>query len=210
MGEDAPVISLTYPVLVRPVFDHLHQRLKDAHSPTKNSVQEAFAKVDLEYPGWSHDFVMQLIRAADIPVISLNESVLRLEASLDSEACRINRTEEVFVDLNRKAANLKKILSRIPDEIADRRTFLETIKEIASAIKKLLDCVHQVTLFISSPVGRQVLEQRKKEFVKFSKRFSNTLKDFFKDGQVGAVFYSANCLINQTNLIVQTVKEKCE
>jgi hypothetical protein len=39
-------------------------------------------------------------------------------------------SEPVFIvkELNRKSASLKKILSRIPDEITDRKTFLETIK----------------------------------------------------------------------------------
>ncbi|OQV24705.1 putative Programmed cell death protein 10 [Hypsibius exemplaris] len=208
MGDDSPVISSAYPVLVKPVFEKVNVKWKGGEST--NSVEDSFSKVESSFPGFAHDFVMQLIRAADLPVVSLNESVLRLESSHDSDGLRINRTEEVFQDLNRKASNLKKILSRIPDEISDRRLFLETIKEIASAIKKLLDCVHLVSELIANPQGRQVLEQRKKEFVKFSKRFSNTLKDFFKDGQVSAVFYSANCLINQTNLILQTVKEKSE
>ncbi|UYV72775.1 PDCD10 [Cordylochernes scorpioides] len=56
----------------------------------------------------------------------------------------------------------------------------------------------------------QALEQRKREFVKYSKRFSNTLKDFFREGQAQAVFVSAVALILQTNQIMVTVKYKCE
>lgn len=41
---------------------------------------------------------------------------------------RLTRSEDAFQELNKKSASLKKILSRIPDEISDRRTFLETIK----------------------------------------------------------------------------------
>ncbi len=41
---------------------------------------------------------------------------------------RSNRPEEPFQELNKKSVALKRILSRIPDEIADRKTFLETIK----------------------------------------------------------------------------------
>lgn len=41
---------------------------------------------------------------------------------------KLNRSEEAFQELNKKSAALKKILSRIPDEITDRKTFLETIK----------------------------------------------------------------------------------
>lgn len=55
-------------------------------------------------------------------------------------------------------------------------------REIASAIKKLLDAVNEVAGFTPGD-GKQMLEQRKREFVKYSKRFSNTLKEYFKEGQ---------------------------
>lgn len=49
---------------------------------------------------------------------------------------RLNRTEEAFQELNKKSAALKRILSRITDEITDRTKFLETIKyEILLLIK---------------------------------------------------------------------------
>ena len=56
-------------------------------------------------------------------------------------------------------------------------------REIASAIKKLLDAVNEVSAYIPGTQGKAALEQRKREFVKYSKRFSNTLKDYFKEGQ---------------------------
>lgn len=40
----------------------------------------------------------------------------------------VRRHEEPFQELNKKSVALRRILSRIPDEINDRRTFLETIK----------------------------------------------------------------------------------
>lgn len=113
-------------------------------------------------------------------------------------------------ELGKKSVGLKKILSRIPDEIGDRKAFLETIKEIASAIKKLLDAVNEVAGYITFGSGKQRLEQRKREFVKYSKRFSTTLKEYFRDGQANAVFLSALCLIQQSNLIISTVKDCCE
>lgn len=56
-------------------------------------------------------------------------------------------------------------------------------REIASAIKKLLDAVNDVSAYIPGTQGKAALEQRKREFVKYSKRFSNTLKEYFKEGQ---------------------------
>ena len=47
---------------------------------------------------------------------------------------KLSRTEEPFQELNKKSAALKKILSRIPDEITDRKTFLETIKYVLQAL----------------------------------------------------------------------------
>merc|ERR1712241_138444 len=155
---------------------------------------------------------MRLVSKADLSV-NMNESVLRLQGSgtdQDSVEDRSSRTEEPFQELNRKSSSLKKILSRIPDEITDRKTFLETIKEIASAIKKLLDAVNEVSAYIPGAQGKHSLDQRKREFVKYSKKFSNTLKEYFKEGQPIIVFTSATYLIHQTNMVMITVKDKCE
>ncbi|ODN02924.1 Programmed cell death protein 10 [Orchesella cincta] len=123
---------------------------------------------------------------------------------------RTSRGEEPFRELSKKSAQLKRILSRIPDEIIDRKTFLETIKEIASTIKKVLDAVAAVSALVPNPNARALLEQRKREFVKYSKRFSTTLKEYFRDGLENPVYLSALYLINQTNLIMMTVKDRCE
>ena len=62
----------------------------------------------------------------------------------DVEEYMIKRPEPELQDLNEKAQALKQILSKIPDEINDRVRFLQTIKDIASAIKELLDTVNNV------------------------------------------------------------------
>ncbi|KPJ15153.1 Programmed cell death protein 10 [Papilio machaon] len=175
------------------------------------TLRAALTKAEAAIPGLNYDLVAGIMRRADIPV-NMNESLLRLQGTLTENECadlRLNRSEEAFQELNKKSAALKKILSRIPDEITDRKTFLETIKEIASAIKKLLDAVNEVSTYTPGP-GKQALEQRKREFVKYSKRFSNTLKEYFKEGQANAVFVSALYLIHQTNQILYTVKNKSE
>ncbi|XP_012265337.1 programmed cell death protein 10 isoform X2 [Athalia rosae] len=207
MGDETPVTSLVLPVILRPILSKLERQNVSA----AQTLRSAFSKAESSHPGVTHDLVLGIVRRADLN-LNMNESILRLQgiaSDVDVEY-RLARSEDAFQELNRKSASLKKILSRIPDEIADRKTFLETIKEIASAIKKLLDAVNEVAGFIPGSAGKQALEQRKREFVKYSKRFSNTLKEYFKEGQANAVFVSALYLIHQTNMIMVTVKNKCE
>ncbi|RZC40825.1 programmed cell death protein 10 [Asbolus verrucosus] len=206
MGDETPVTSLILPVLIRPILSQLEKQDISA----SQTLRSALTKAEASYPGLTHDLVIGIMRKGDLTV-NLNESILRLQgAASETDEYRLNRSEDAFQELNRKSAALKRILSRIPDEITDRKTFLETIKEIASAIKKLLDAVNEVNGFIPGSTGKQALEQRKREFVKYSKRFSNTLKEYFKEGHADAVFISALYLIHQTNMIIATVKQKCE
>ncbi|GIY80777.1 programmed cell death protein 10 [Caerostris darwini] len=206
MGEDTPVSALVLPILVGPILEKLERKDLSAAQTLKSAV----SKVENSHPGFLYDLVMGLVKQADLSV-NMAESLLKLQGSVpDCEEYKSTRHEDAFQELNKKSSSLKRILSRIPDEINDRKTFLETIKEIASAIKKLLDAVNEVSGYIPSPSGKQALDQRKREFVKYSKRFSNTLKDFFREGQSQAVFLSAICLIHQTNLIMITVKHKCD
>ncbi|XP_071453668.1 programmed cell death protein 10 [Hetaerina americana] len=210
MGDDTPVTSLVLPVLIRPILTQLERRDVTA----AQTLRAAICKVEASNPGFAYDFVVGILRRGDLG-INMNESILRLQGTVSSNADadverHLTRTEDAFQELNRKSTALKRILSRIPDEISDRKTFLETIKEIASAIKKLLDAVNEVASFIPGSSGKQSLEQRKREFVKYSKRFSNTLKEYFKEGQANAVFVSALYLIHQTNMIMATVRDKCE
>ncbi|XP_075146840.1 programmed cell death protein 10 Ccm3 [Haematobia irritans] len=207
MGE-LPTPSLVLPVILRPILSELERRDVGA----AQSIRSSILKTEQNNPGFCYDLIVAIVRKAELNV-NLNESVLRLQGNLpetDLNEYRLTRTEEPFQELNRKSVALKVILGRIPDEIQDRRTFLETIKEIASAIKKLLDVVNEIGNFIPGVTGKQAVEQRKKEFVKYSKKFSTTLKEYFKEGQPNAVFISALYLIRQTNQIMLTVKSKCE
>ncbi|XP_033227363.1 programmed cell death protein 10 [Belonocnema kinseyi] len=208
MGDEAPVTSLVLPVILRPILAKLERQ----NVMAAQTLRSALTKAENSYPGFTYDLVLGIVRKSDLN-IDMNESVLRLQGTAsdcDVVEYRSARSEDAFQELNRKSTSLKRILSRIPDEITDRKTFLETIKEIASAIKKLLDAVNEVTGFIPGSAGKQALDQRKREFVRYSKRFSNTLKEYFKEGQANSVFISALYLIHQTNMIMVTVKDKCE
>ncbi|CAC5370375.1 PDCD10 [Mytilus coruscus] len=122
------------------------------------------------------------------------------------------RPEPAFQELNRCATHLKTILSRIPIQIDKRIQFLDTLREIAGSIKHFLDAVNKVKAEIPDDfAGREMVEYKKYEFVRYSKKFSITLKAFFRDAarHRKSVFISANDLIFQTNVILRTVTVYC-
>ncbi|CAL8127371.1 unnamed protein product [Orchesella dallaii] len=207
MGENTPLVPLVNPLLLRPVLTQMSKS-----DPAAPGVRNALAAAEASCPGISLELTLAIIKKSELNV-GLNEAILRLQGTPDDNEAseyRTSRSEEPFRELSKKSAQLKRILSRIPDEIIDRKTFLETIKEIASTIKKVLDAVAAVSALVPNPNARALLEQRKREFVKYSKRFSTTLKEYFRDGLENPVYLSALYLINQTNLIMMTVKDRCE
>lgn len=204
MADDELFASMALHVAVSPILEKLEQ-----HDPNSaQTLRAAFAKAESQHRGFTYDFICAILHKAEVyNRIDMTECFLRLEGINTSTEFQINRSEEPLMTLNERAATLKKILSRIPDEIYDRKKFLDTIKDIASAIRLLLDSINSIFVYVNSPTQKQRLEGRKREFVRYSRNFSNTLKDFFRDNEKQYVFLSANHLVNQTNLLMKSVKE---
>lgn len=205
----SPVPNLAFQSIVQPALMGLSNEGK-SHRELRSSLDElinAFKVAEECIPGISQEVLAGILRA-DGYSMNINEILLRCSNTVSNGKLnfQIERAEPEFVKLEKKANELKSILGKIPDDIKDRTNFLQTIKDIASAIKELLDSVNQVlkTYQDQSRIKeyRKTLEQNKREFVKFSKSFSDTLKQYFKDQKQNSVFYSANCLINQTNNIL--------
>ncbi|XP_031568333.1 programmed cell death protein 10-like [Actinia tenebrosa] len=204
--EGTIIPNLALSVVIRPVIDEMLAEYQDAEAIQK--IRKAFQKAEMENPGITQEIVSGILTKESLKV-NMNETLLSC-AAYESDEYMTTRQEKEFVKLTKQAKALKTILSKIPAEIYDRSKFLQTIKDIASAIKDLLDAVNEVLKNCQNvgkmPQYKKVLEHNKKEFVKYSKSFSDTLKQYFKDAKADAVYVSANRLINQTNNILYTFK----
>ncbi|KAK3749951.1 hypothetical protein QZH41_013861 [Actinostola sp. cb2023] len=214
--EEGTIIpNLALSVVIRPVLDEVSEYkkilLEYPDGETVQKIKTAFQKAEMENPGITQEIVSGILKKESLKHQSVNMNKALLScAAYESDEYATTRQEKEFVTLTTKARALKSILSKIPSEIGDRSKFLQTIKDIASAIKDLLDAVNEVLKNCQNvgkmPQYKRVLEHNKKEFVKYSKSFSDTLKQYFKDGKADSVYVSANRLINQTNNILYTFK----
>lgn len=210
---------LVFSSIVRPAIENLDRQAGGGRDASLQ-VLDAVEQLERFRPGFSSELVQTLFRktlsdggaasSGESIQPKLHEATLKVAHLASDDESVVMRPEAVFQIFNERSFALKAILAQIPLQIHDRRVFLETIKEIAGAIKRLLDCVHDVYDFVLSDGGRQLIDQRKRDFVKSSKRFSTTLKEFFKDGNADHVFQSANALILQINLIAQVIKRYTE
>ncbi|KAK6056218.1 hypothetical protein COOONC_06277 [Cooperia oncophora] len=159
-------------------------------------------------PSFLFDFTKILLAESELN-INLQEAYLRMHDTSPTDDLVVQGHEHIpeYKELTKRAIELRRVLSRVPEEMADRHQFLETIKIIASSIKKLLEAINAVHQIVPQS-AQQAVEKRKREFVHYSKRFSNTLKTYFKDQNAVQVSVSANQLVFQTSLIIKTVNEK--
>uniref|UniRef100_A0A3B3ZIS4 Programmed cell death protein 10 dimerisation domain-containing protein n=1 Tax=Periophthalmus magnuspinnatus TaxID=409849 RepID=A0A3B3ZIS4_9GOBI len=132
----SPASMALYTVMY-PVFNQ-----KDDTSSAAQTLKAAFIKAEKHSPGLTQQILLKIMQKENIQV-NYHECLLRM-ASEEFEALMIDRKEPEFQSLNKKAHALKRVLSTIPDEILDKVRFLQTIKDIAGAIKELLDTVNAI------------------------------------------------------------------
>lgn len=201
-----PTNVLVLSNILYPVLNQLN------YEDISSDLRKTFFQLEEIYPGFTRNFLQLFLDRQYSSRINLHQLTLQLEKSLDKSSYYLSTVhrENDFHQLNICSKNLKQILSRIPDDIKEKRLFLETIKQIASAIKKTLDSLSNIYQYLPNLDSRQALENEKKQFIKSSKYFSNTLKSYFADNQSDEVFIAANYLLIQTEYLLRTIKFHCE
>jgi len=192
------VVSVPLHIGLFPVLEEL---LSTSDAAIVQNLKDTFSEAEKKIPGFTNELLNGVIQKESHNEINFTKSLLRM-AGEDSREYRLRYDHEEFRRLSNQAKYLKQILARIPDEMSDRPRFLQTIKDIASAIKDLLTAVNEALKKFNSRENKRALDQQKKEFVRCSKSFSDTLKSYFRDGSEVPVFASANRLIHQTNSIL--------
>uniref|UniRef100_A0AC35UEP5 BH3-interacting domain death agonist n=1 Tax=Rhabditophanes sp. KR3021 TaxID=114890 RepID=A0AC35UEP5_9BILA len=208
--EGGHLDAMTWPCIFYPSLHKLENELggdQNALAALK-IMKDSFSNVEKSNQSVLFDLSLVLLNEVKLDV-NIQETYLRMQGQAlpFHPEFDLQHPALQFRLLNAKATDLRLILSKVPDQMMDRRAFLDTIKEIASSIKALLDATNEV-LTIVPPTIQQAVEKRKREFVHYSKRFSNTLKDYFRDQNAKQVSVSANQLIYQTNQIVRTLSDR--
>ncbi|VDN04488.1 unnamed protein product [Thelazia callipaeda] len=210
MNEEGGYLgAMTYQCLYSGVLDRIVQNHRNDNAAVHflHRLRSILRQADIASPSFLFDFTKVLLYDSDLNV-NLQEAFLRMQATAPTGDLELPNLHQLqYRELSLRAIALRRVLARVPEEMFDRRTFLETIKEIASSIKRLLDATN-VVMQIVHPSAQLSVEKRKREFVHYSKRFSNTLKEYFKDQNATQVSISANQLIFQTTLLIRTIREK--
>jgi len=166
-----------------------------------NNLKEMFIETERLVPGFTEELLKGVLQKESQEDINYAKSLLKM-ASDSSTNLQVKSDQVEIQRLAAQANRLKEILSRIPDEIVNRPIFLQTIKDIAQAIKGLLSKVNESLKKCTVREYKKLCDQQKKQFVRDSKTFSDTLKQYFKDFNELNVYTSANKLISQANSLI--------
>ncbi|VDD95054.1 unnamed protein product [Enterobius vermicularis] len=198
MAEEGGYLgAMTYQCLFKGAIERVMQSHKadEVAYHALNRLSANLQQADVVSPSFLFDFMKILLDRSKLN-INLQEAFLRMQAKAPTDDLELPPgLGPEFQELSARAIALRRVLSRVPEEMSDRRTFLETIKEIASSIKRLLDATNALMRVVPVPA-----QSCKFFFFLFNvKRISLILYN---------VSVSANQLIFQTTLIIKTIREK--
>ncbi|OTF73634.1 hypothetical protein BLA29_005896 [Euroglyphus maynei] len=187
--------ALVWPIVIRPL---LH-KIKKYDQNAAIILLHALAKAEYREPGFLLELCQTILAVHNIDSINIIESLLLLQANIpEADELRCRRTEEPFKELNRRTITLKRIIAQIPDVIYNRQLFLETIRQINNSS------------YLVNEQDRRSVDNRRREFIRDSKDFSQSLKDYIKNGDEKPVLQCAAQLIYSTNAIQKTIKICCD
>ena len=196
---------LVWPLLVRPTLSTIRKK----NAQVASALTIALGNAENTDPGFLHELIITLYNkrineespTPSVDSLNMTESLMRAQGRLSNEGIQIFALNPHVQQLVERTFILKKVLARVPDEVLNRNVFLDTIKKIASAIRKILDSLDSLIAELPRDEKR-VIEHRKRLLVKNAKQFSQDLKFYFKGSlEVNDVFDSAAQLIYDVHLI---------
>ncbi|KHJ96443.1 hypothetical protein OESDEN_03591 [Oesophagostomum dentatum] len=158
MNEEGGYLgAMTYQCLYSGILDKLRSSKRDDDRALAaiHRLRSAMKASDNASPSFLFDFTKNLLAESELS-INLQEAYLRMHDTSPTDDLIVQGYEHVpeYKELTKRAIDLRRVLSRVPEEMADRHQFLETIKLIASSIKKLLEAINAV-LQIVPPYAQQ-------------------------------------------------------
>lgn len=157
------------------------------------SLVKAFIEVHNTIPEFSYSFVKSLVKKSDIKELTNIDSCI---SAMKNKACK---TINVHCD------ELKVELTKISKVIANNSSFLELTKSIAIKIKQLLESLSEVCSgrMLENTGLKMIIERHKRQFVKCSKVFSSTLKEYFRNENALPVYTATSSLYEETDKIMK-------
>jgi len=225
----ASMSSVGFSNFINPVVTQLGER-DPLSAQAAERLREAFLRCERVCPGLSQEFVYAVamkenksvegnkskIRACSVAVESASSSTPPPSAQSLGAGNAAGLSAEHGAKLNMVLESGDRLcakLAHLPSLIANRTEFLTSIKEIAATIKQLLADLNAVGSSLPSEWfkgnSKERLEDLKKEFVKASRVFSSTLKDYFKekDNSPSGVFDKARMLSQLTQRMTAVMRD---
>lgn len=198
LSDEDCLAAITFKSLFEPVLKVLENQDRNAAT----ILRESLSRAESEGPGFLLQFVRTLLQKADLNTVDLNETVLRVQLHLPEDNFASN-----YSDLSHWAIQLKNSLSRMPDIMVDRNSFIKHLRELAGNMESFLKSIDTVSKSMVDQEFVRSIERSKRDFIADSRHFKETLLSYFSNQGTIGVFASANRLIYHMTVIIETLRQ---